>query len=78
MVKFKRALKQLSVPVTDPEIKELFEYGIQKTKSLEGQLEIADFVKLVQEAQRSKPLPAYINVSAQPGQKARSRIGMGS
>ena len=36
------------------------------------------FVKMVTDAQKSKPLPAYLNAAAKPGSKVGSRIGMGS
>ena len=77
-VQFKRAMKQLSIPLSDPEIKELFEVGTQLSlNSAAGQLEISAFANKVTEVQRSKPLPAYLNAAAKPGAKVGSRIGQG-
>jgi len=42
-----------------------------------GQLEIATFAAKVTEAQKSKPLPSYLNAAAKPGAKVGSRIGQG-
>ena len=50
-VQFKRAIKQLAVALTDPEIKELYETGLSLSKNGgSGQLEIATFVAKVTEA----------------------------
>ena len=50
-VQFKRALKQLAVPLSDPEIKELYETGLQiSNNGGSGQLDIAAFVAKVHEA----------------------------
>lgn len=78
-VQFKRAMKQLAVALTDVEIKDLFEM-VPKTSRTGGseQLEIAGFVRQVNEAQKAKPLPGYMNAAAKPGRKVASRIGMGS
>lgn len=49
-VQFKRAMKQLAVPLTDPEIKELYEIGVGLCSSgASGQLEILSFVTKVNE-----------------------------
>ena len=64
--------------LTDPEIKELYETGLALSRNGgSGQLEIATFVSKVTEAQKSKPLPAYLNAAAKPGSKVGSRIGQG-
>jgi hypothetical protein len=77
-VQFKRSLKQLAVALTDPEIKELYETGLLFSKNGgSGQLDIATFAAKVTEAQRSKPLPSYLNAAAKPGSKVGTRIGQG-
>ena len=71
-------MKQLAIPLSDPEIKELYEVGTSISKnSAAGQLEITAFANKVTEVQRSKPLPAYLNAAAKPGAKVGSRIGQG-
>lgn len=65
----------MAVALTDAEIKELFEMA-PKTAGSE-QLDIAGFVKLVNEAQKAKPMPVYMNLAVNPGKKVNSRIGMG-
>ena len=72
-------MKQLAVALTDAEIKEIFDM-VPKSEAAgaDGQVEIATFVKHVTEAQKAKPLPAYMNSSVKPGRKVGSRIGMGS
>ena len=71
-------MKQLAVPMTDAEIKDLFENQVTKSKiDGPGSLDITKFVQKVMDAQRSKPLPAYLNASTTPGGKVGTRIGQG-
>ena len=66
------------MPLTDPEIKELFETGLQLSPNGgSGLLDINKFCQKVSEVQRSKPLPAYMNATTKPGSKVGSRIGAG-
>jgi len=49
-VQFKRAMKQMAVPLTDPEIKELFDTGLQLSPNGgSGQLDIPKFCQKVSE-----------------------------
>ena len=71
-------MKQLAIPLTDPEIKELFDIGVELSSTpASGQLEIASFCAKVTEQQKSKPLPAYISTAAKATNKVGSRIGAG-
>jgi len=71
-------MKQLAVPLTDPEIKELFEIGVGLCPNVaSGQLVINSFVAKVNEVQRNKPMPAYMSAAAKPGVKVGSRVGAG-
>ena len=65
--------------MTDAEIKDLYESNLTKSRVADGpgHLDITKFVQRITEAQRSKPLPAYLNASTQPGGKVGSRIGQG-
>lgn len=75
---FKRAMKQLSIAMTDAEIKDLFETGDSKRDS-KGHLDIVSFVQQVQAASKQKPLPSFLTTTpSKPGSKVQSRIGMGS
>ena len=68
----------MAVPLTDPEIKELYETGLELSPNGgSGMLDITRFCQKVSEVQRSKPLPAYMNAAAKPGSKVGSRIGAG-
>lgn len=66
------------MPLTDPEIKDLFETGLELSPNgALAQLDITKFCQKVTEVQRSKPLPAYMNSTTKPGNKIGSRIGAG-
>ena len=72
-------MKQLSIAMTDAEISDLFETGDSSRSQKAGHLDISNFVKTVQEASKSKPLPSFLTTApTKPGSKVQSRIGMGS
>ena len=68
-VQFKRVMKQLSIAMTDQEIKELFDTG-DSQRGPKGHLDIASFCQQVQAASKAKPLPSFLTTApAKSGSK---------
>mmetsp|Transcript_5010 Transcript_5010/g.3652 ORF Transcript_5010/g.3652 Transcript_5010/m.3652 type:complete len:89 (+) Transcript_5010:660-926(+) len=71
---FFKAMKQLAIALTDEEIDLLF--SSSEVPDAKGQLDIRTFVSKVLQAQKSKPLPAFI-ASAPKVQSAQAKVKSG-